>query len=681
MAYGSEVEKLERRWMENPMGVSFAPLAEAYRRAGDQARALEVLAIGLANHPAYVPALIVQARCHLDVRADGAAEQSFLAVLGTDGHNLIALKGLADICERSDRPEQARTHLVRLLEADPTHEDGQTQLDRVVAVLAERERVRGQGAGATGIADTQAPEVEAEIPEPVEPAGFEPTATGSPDEPAGLEAIALSVDAITDPTEDFALEEPGAGSLLEGAEPELAGSNAEEAEPLAGLEAVEPAFEVEKETGPFEVFASDDAEPWVAADANEDVSLTVPFEEELPSAWLEQAPAEWVDEAPPASADETGDEPVMEATAEPAEELPAETSPPEVTEAVHDLSAAVWAPMGSAWAPEATPEPGEPETPLPVAETPVAETPWDQPAEPEAAAEPGPTVEVPEPVADAAPDAAAVTPDVAPVPWAAPAAEERDPISAWAAPEEVAEEVAEEALAEPAFADELSVSEGADELALPAAEAAPDGAVEDDAVVVVEGAESEEPSDPEPEIEPALVMTQTMARLFEKQGHRTMALAIYAQLAEQEPDNPDLAAAVERLTGELAAEPSGRGTAGTPRRANDPAAVGAILGRGTPGPSASRGTGSEQADRGLRLDAPATRASDDLFSLSAVFGTSRPAAQSAVFTPGVEAGDREPSFDEFFGSEGTTGHGGGPGGTAGEAELEQFTAWLRSLKR
>src|SRR5690606_29789932 len=105
MAYGSEVEKLERRWMENPMGVSFAPLAEAYRRAGDHPRALEVLAIGLANHPAYVPALIVQARCHLDVGADGAAEASFLAVLATDGHNLIARKGLADICERSDRPE------------------------------------------------------------------------------------------------------------------------------------------------------------------------------------------------------------------------------------------------------------------------------------------------------------------------------------------------------------------------------------------------------------------------------------------------------------------------------------------------------------------------------------------------------------------------------------------------
>ncbi|HUG27280.1 MAG TPA: hypothetical protein VMK53_03205, partial [Gemmatimonadales bacterium] len=216
----------------------------------------------------------------------------------------------------------------------------------------------------------------------------------------------------------------------------------------------------------------------------------------------------------------------------------------------------------------------------------------------------------------------------------------------------------------------------------PALEAAPAAPDADDEVTLVEGAESELPADPEPEIEPALIMTETMARLFERQGHRTMALAIYAQLAEQAPDNPDLAAAVERLTGELSA---GSGTSGAPGKgAADAAAVNAIVGRGASGPPHKQNRAlSDSPESGLRLDAPATRASEDLFSLSAVFGPARPgtAAQSTVFAPGTEAADREPSFDEFFGSEEAPASEGGRTGRAAGEDLEQFTAWLRSLKR
>ncbi|MFN2327123.1 MAG: hypothetical protein ABR551_14760, partial [Gemmatimonadales bacterium] len=185
------------------------------------------------------------------------------------------------------------------------------------------------------------------------------------------------------------------------------------------------------------------------------------------------------------------------------------------------------------------------------------------------------------------------------------------------------------------------------------------------------------PADAEPEIEPALIMTETMARLFERQGHRTMALAIYAQLAEKEPDNPDLAAAVERLTAELSASSAAPGASGT--GAVDAAAVDAIAGRAPSIPAQA----ARESERGLRLDAPATRASEDLFSLSAVFGPARPvpAAQSAVFAPGTEAADREPSFDEFFGGEGTAATDRDQRGSAGGEDLEQFTAWLRSLKR
>jgi hypothetical protein len=718
MAYGSEVEKLERRWMENPMGVSFAPLAEAYRRAGDQPRALEVLAIGLANHPAYVPALIVQARCHLDVNADGAAEESFLAVLATDGHNLIALKGLADICERSDRPEQAQKHLDRLLEADPTHDEGRAQMDRLTGVLMERERLRGPRAGTDTLPASGETVSDAEVLEPVEPMGFEPTDAGGFDDHSPPDEIPPLVDSIADAGAESAREEPDAGGVSEHPEPELMeslGWDDDEAEHLAGFEATEPDFEVEKETSPFD--AEEDGTP-AAPPSLGNAEPAVPFEETLPAPWIEESSAEPM--ADPFR-DELAVEPVVEADTPSAETEAEGESPATEAESSPDVGAFVWAPRSSAWDPGGALEtPGQVTPPVedvradesPSTEVTGTEQPIEPQLEPEAlepeALEPEtPQPEPLEPVAEASetreltPETAAwlaATSAFAPIEEIVPAsgddagaetgpsgddaerpAERSDSVPAWEASTEIQDDL-------PAT-DRSSIVEDAEpwepaNWQEPVSEALPTARDADDEVTVVEGAESELPADPEPEIEPALIMTETMARLFERQGHRTMALAIYAQLAEQAPGNPDLAAAVERLTGELSA---GSGTPGASvGGAVDAAAVDAIVGRGSSNPPHTQPRAlSDPSEPGLRLDAPATRASEDLFSLSAVFGPVRPgpAAQSAVFAPGTEAAEREPSFDEFFESEGSAASDGGRTDRAGGEDLEQFTAWLRSLKR
>ena len=87
MGPSREIEKLQRRWQENPLGLTFAPLAEAYRKEGMVPEALELLEIGLAHHPNYVPAHIVRGRCFLDQRADGDAEAAFGRVLELDPEN------------------------------------------------------------------------------------------------------------------------------------------------------------------------------------------------------------------------------------------------------------------------------------------------------------------------------------------------------------------------------------------------------------------------------------------------------------------------------------------------------------------------------------------------------------------------------------------------------------------
>ncbi|HTL04789.1 MAG TPA: tetratricopeptide repeat protein, partial [Gemmatimonadales bacterium] len=131
MASNSEIEKLERRWQENPLGLTFAPLAEAYRKAGETAKALELLEVGLAQHPNYVPAHIVRGRCHVDAQQPALAEQSFRRVTELDPENAIALKGLADLAESEGRVSEAIARLETMLEVDRNNEDARGQLDRL----------------------------------------------------------------------------------------------------------------------------------------------------------------------------------------------------------------------------------------------------------------------------------------------------------------------------------------------------------------------------------------------------------------------------------------------------------------------------------------------------------------------------------------------------------------------
>jgi tetratricopeptide (TPR) repeat protein len=127
----SEIEKLERRYAENPQGLTFAPLAEVHRKNGEVQRALDLLGPGLALHPDYIPASIVLGRCHMDLGDVHAAERAFLHVLGLDGENVIALKALADISERLLKFEDAERWLHALLALDRSNDEAREQLQRV----------------------------------------------------------------------------------------------------------------------------------------------------------------------------------------------------------------------------------------------------------------------------------------------------------------------------------------------------------------------------------------------------------------------------------------------------------------------------------------------------------------------------------------------------------------------
>jgi tetratricopeptide (TPR) repeat protein len=195
VAYTSEIEKLERRWAENPKGRNFAPLADAYRKAGEVDKAIELCRSGLELHPDYVSAHIVYGRCLVDKKDDPGADQVFRHVLELDPENILALRVLSEIGERSGRFDEATEWLNKLLLADPMNGDAAESLARVrgkaaaaaaaqppepiatedaVAELLPDPALAGMGAVGTE------PLIEPEPPTLGEPPAFDPSMAEAP---------------------------------------------------------------------------------------------------------------------------------------------------------------------------------------------------------------------------------------------------------------------------------------------------------------------------------------------------------------------------------------------------------------------------------------------------------------------------------------------------------------------
>jgi len=105
-------------------------LADAYRKAGELDRAIELCTAGLERHPDYVSAHIVFGRCLMDQKNDPGASDVFRKVLALDPENVLALKILADIAERGHRYDEAVDWLTRLLSADPMNGEAAEALTR-----------------------------------------------------------------------------------------------------------------------------------------------------------------------------------------------------------------------------------------------------------------------------------------------------------------------------------------------------------------------------------------------------------------------------------------------------------------------------------------------------------------------------------------------------------------------
>jgi tetratricopeptide (TPR) repeat protein len=114
-----EIHRFEEQFRRQPESLVFARLADAYRKAGDPHRALEVLEDGIRRHADYLSAHIVRARTYLDLGRVEDARSAFERVIEIDAQNLVAIQGLAEIARNADDGLAEIAWLERLVLADP----------------------------------------------------------------------------------------------------------------------------------------------------------------------------------------------------------------------------------------------------------------------------------------------------------------------------------------------------------------------------------------------------------------------------------------------------------------------------------------------------------------------------------------------------------------------------------
>jgi tetratricopeptide (TPR) repeat protein len=109
VADSPRIEELKRRVQSDPASIAFAALAEEYRRADRFDEAIETCKAGLVRHPSYLSAHVTLGRAFIEVGRlqDARAELEYVLKLAPE--NLAAIRGLAEIHDRTGE-EDGETH-------------------------------------------------------------------------------------------------------------------------------------------------------------------------------------------------------------------------------------------------------------------------------------------------------------------------------------------------------------------------------------------------------------------------------------------------------------------------------------------------------------------------------------------------------------------------------------------
>jgi tetratricopeptide (TPR) repeat protein len=100
MSETPRLDELKRRVQRDPASISFAALAEEYRRLGMFPDAIETCRAGLLRHPSYISAKVTLGRALVEIGEYNDAAAELEHVLQSAPENLAAIRALADIHRR-----------------------------------------------------------------------------------------------------------------------------------------------------------------------------------------------------------------------------------------------------------------------------------------------------------------------------------------------------------------------------------------------------------------------------------------------------------------------------------------------------------------------------------------------------------------------------------------------------
>jgi tetratricopeptide (TPR) repeat protein len=123
------IRRYEERLARDPTSLAFAPLADAYRKAGRIADAVRLCREGLARFPHYVTARLILAKALLDGGDPDGAMEEVQAILEASPREAQAHRLAGDLYRRAGALGDAVGHLEQAVRLDPGDRESRALLD------------------------------------------------------------------------------------------------------------------------------------------------------------------------------------------------------------------------------------------------------------------------------------------------------------------------------------------------------------------------------------------------------------------------------------------------------------------------------------------------------------------------------------------------------------------------
>jgi tetratricopeptide (TPR) repeat protein len=127
------IKRYEERLARDPASLAFAPLADAYRKAGRTREAINLCREGLGRFPHYTTARLILAKAHLDDGNADAALGELGVILQSSPKDAQAHRLTAEIHRKAGRWEEARQHLERVVKLDAGDRESRLLLETLAA--------------------------------------------------------------------------------------------------------------------------------------------------------------------------------------------------------------------------------------------------------------------------------------------------------------------------------------------------------------------------------------------------------------------------------------------------------------------------------------------------------------------------------------------------------------------